>query len=251
MMVLVLHGWVDEMGDRGMSPKSSPVFAMAAVVIPDTHRIFLSRKIELIKDTFGIPKHIALHWSDHAKTFARRQFVAEQLAEVPGVRVNFVIFEKAAIPLEAAIVEDKVKFYNYTAGIALERILLTASEWPGDDKSVQVQFGHVKGFGQHEETRQYFWMKRQRKSLVNWDLLPQEPKFVESSTNSGVQAADQYAGMLRSAVIPDELGGYEEQHLLRISHQIRRGPSGAAWGYGFKVMARPGWIDSLPWWRRD
>lgn len=245
---VVLHAWVDEMGDRGTKQSSSEYFAMAAVVVPDSHRQGLADAIAEIKVAFGIPLPTPLHWNRHCKPHSRRQFVSRRLAAVEGVRVTYVVFEKAAIPMKAAILEDGAKFYNYTAGIALERVLLTAADWPGDDKQVQVQFGHVKGFD-HQETTKYFWSKRAQKSIVNWNLLKADPKFVATAQNSGIQAADQYAGMLRAALCSDELGGYDETHLLRIRHQIRRNPrTQSSWGYGFKVMARDNAMQSLPWW---
>lgn len=55
--------------------------------------------------------------------------------------------------------------------------------------------------------------------------------------------------LARVAILPDEYGGYEEHHFLRIAHQIRR-YRGAAWGAGCKVMTLPGTMEQLPWWKR-
>lgn len=63
----------------------------------------------------------------------------------------------------------------------------------------------------------------------------------------GLQAADQYAGMLSAAIRPNEFNQYEPHHLLNIRHQLRQ-VRGRTWGYGFKVMALPGTMDSYPWW---
>jgi hypothetical protein len=57
--------------------------------------------------------------------------------------------------------------------------------------------------------------------------------------------------MLNVAVSEDEFGGYEHHHLLAIRHQIRRRPSGDAWGYGFKVMATGGHMTRYPWWPKE
>lgn len=248
MMVVMLHAYVDETGDRGTSVKASPYFAMAAVVVPDTHRVNLTRAVAEIKEQFGIPVRTPVHWNRHCKDFARRRFVADKLASVDGVQLNYVIFEKAAIPSKAAIMTDHVMFYNYTAGITLERILLTAAGFPGHDKRVQVQFGHVKGFD-HGTTDGHFWGKRKNTNLIDWSLLAGDPTFVNMDRNSGLQAADLYAGILAAAICPDAYGGYEEAHLLKIAHQMRRNPAtGRTWGYGFKVMARDDFITRLPWW---
>ncbi|MCA1673205.1 MAG: hypothetical protein LC799_13745 [Actinobacteria bacterium] len=63
----------------------------------------------------------------------------------------------------------------------------------------------------------------------------------------GLQAADQYAGILSAAIRPNEFDQYEPHHLLNIRHQLRR-VGGQTWGYGFKVMALLGTMNSYPWW---
>ena len=54
--------------------------------------------------------------------------------------------------------------------------------------------------------------------------------------------------MLNVALRPDDFGGYEEAHLLRVRHQIRRDGAGRAWGWGFKVLGNTATFTSLPWW---
>jgi hypothetical protein len=61
------------------------------------------------------------------------------------------------------------------------------------------------------------------------------------------KAAIPAASRLWKALIPDEFGGYEQHHLLAVSHQIRR-RNGRARGYGFKVIGRPGCMESYPCW---
>ena len=183
--------------------------------------------------------------------------MAEQLAALPRVSINYVIFEKTAIPAQAAMAKDQVVFYNYTAGLMLERILLTARHWPDrphDVVVVVVRFGHVRGFD-HGETLAYFRRKQRADNGLAWGLLRADPKFVDARALDGLQAAgcrlqaaDMCAGILNVALHPNELEGYEQHHLLAIRHQIRRSGTGASWGCGFKVMSQPGTMQSYPWW---
>lgn len=242
-----LYAYVDETGDRGVSSKSSRFFAMAAVVVPSESEGGLRTAIAALRSKFGIPLGKALHWIDHVKTYSRRRLVAEQLAAVADVCVNYVIFEKAAIPASSKLQQDQVVFYNYAAGLIMERILLTAANWPDGPRAVSVRFGHVRGFN-HEETLNYFDLKRTNApSWMPWHLLEGEVHFSSTGQYDGLQAADMYAGMLKVAICPDQYGGYEQHHFLQIKHQIRR-YKGKAWGAGFKVMALPGSLESLPWW---
>ena len=246
----LLRAYVDETGDRGTTGKSSRYFAMAAIVISDDDEHQLRSIVQHCRAKFGVPANSHLHWVEHVKKFSRRQYVAEQLAALPLVSVNYVIFEKTAIPAQAAMAKDHVVFYNYTAGLMLERILLTARHWPGGPHDVVVRFGHVRGFD-HQETLSYFRRKQRTDSGLAWGLLRSEPKFVDARALDGLQAADMCAGMLNVALHPNELGGFEPHHLLAIRHQIRRSRTGESWGYGFKVMSQPGTMQGYPWWPAD
>lgn len=243
----LIRAYVDETGDRGASAKSSRYFAMVAIVIADEDDPSLRSAVQDCRRRLSVPQGKPLPWTDHVKRFPRRQFVAGRLAAVPGVVLNYVIFEKAAIPLQGRMRSDQVVFYNYVAGLVLDRILLTARDWAGGRRDVVVSFGHVRGFP-HDETLAYFEKKRANpRAGVPWELLRGEPRFLGMGQLDGLQAADQYAGMLLAALEPDEFGGFEPHHLMAVRHQVRR-IDGRAWGYGFKVMALPGSMQAYPWW---
>ncbi len=66
---------------------------------------------------------------------------------LPGVMVIYVIVEKSAIPARSGLHTDHAIFYNYAAGLVMERILLAARDWPGGSRDAVVRFGHVRHFG--------------------------------------------------------------------------------------------------------
>ncbi len=245
----MLYTFIDESGDRGMGRKSSPYFMMGAVTVDEPTRGLLTARLAVVKSRFTIPVTKPLHWTDHCRDYRRRQFVARTLAAIPGVQLNYVVFKKSTIPAISGIGADHRKFYNYASGVLLDRVLLGAQNWVGGRQQVRAFFGHVKGF-QHSETLAYFERHAQRNSYADRSLLVAPPKFVATNQSSGIQAADQYVGMLRDAICADEYGGYEESHLMTVRHQIRRGPSGGAINYGLKCFAEPGFPESLPWWPR-
>lgn len=245
----ILRAYVDETGDRGTSATASPFFAMAGVVVAEEHEEGLRNAIRRCRHDLGVPPGRVLHWKAHVKTFARRQHVASCLGGLAGVCLNYVIFEKAAIPSQAALNTNQVVFYNYVAGIMMERLLLTAKGWPGGRRPVKITFGHVRGFGVHRTTKEYFDVKRAKGSdWIPWELLHGAVRFDSQASSDGLQAADQYAGMLSAALRANEFGNYQEHHFVSICQQIRCGPDGRRWGYGFKVMAQTDAMSRFPWW---
>ncbi len=243
----LVRAYVDETGDRGVSAKSSRFFAMAAVVVADEEEQHLRAAVQACKQAFKVPPSKPLHWQEHVKVHPRRQYVAKQLGGVPGLVVNYVIFEKAAIPLTSGVHSDRVIFYNYAAGLMMERLLLTARDWTDGPRDLIARFSHVRGHDD-KETLTYFAIKQVNDpGWIPWHLLHGSVKFSDHGSWDGLQAADQYAGMLKVALVADEYGGYEEHHLMAVRHQVRRA-YGKTWGVGFKAMARPGTFESYPWW---
>jgi hypothetical protein len=243
----LLRAYIDETGDRGHTARSSRFFAFAAVLVSDEDEDGLRAAMSRLRHDLKVPPGKALHWKDHVKTFSRRQHVATVLSAVPEVRVAYVIVEKAAIPAGSGLHTDHVIFYNYAACLVMERILLAARDWPGGTREAVARFGHVKGFN-HTTTKSYFRQKAAAPGWVPWNRLHGDVHFDDQAQWDGLQAADQYAGMLNVALNPDEFGGYEEAHLLRVRHQLRRDSGGRACGWGFKVLGDAASFTSLPWW---
>lgn len=228
----LLRAYIDETGDRGTSGKSSNFFAFAAVVVADEEDPLLRAAVTRLRSDFGVPMGAPLHWKDHVKVFARRQHTARVLGAVGNLSVNYVAVEKAAIPPTAALRTDHEKFYNFAAGLILERILLCARHWPGGARDVKVRFGHVRGFD-HSATTRYFAIKRSQDDRIPWALQRGAVEWDGMGNWDGLQAADQFAGMLNAAISEDTFGGFEPAHLLQVRHLIRRSPTGNSWGYGF------------------
>ena len=189
-----LLAFVDETGDRGHSRKSSEYFAMAAVVCPDNMQQKVKDCIAKIKTEFGVPLKVPLHWRKHCRLHEYRKFVTGEIAKLEGIRTIFVISDKKTMP------DDHEKFYNIVAAYTMERILKYADELK---MKVTVRFGHVKSF-RHSTTLEYFQKRNWR--LGQYSSLQEQPKWIAAETNSGIQLADLYAGILGAAMIADKFG---------------------------------------------
>jgi hypothetical protein len=246
----LLRAYIDETGDRGHSASSSPFFAFAAVIVADEDEPGVRSAMSLLRRDLTVPASKALHWKDHVKTYSRRQHVARSLSQVPGITLVYVVVEKATVPSTSGMYNDHVLFYNFAACMTMERILLAARDWHDGTRDVVVRFGHVRGFD-HRTTTSYFHRKAQSDPWIPWERLHGTVHFDDQAQWDGLQAADQYAGMLNVALRADRFGGYEESHLMRVQHQIRKDDNGQSWGRGFKVLGNTATFTSLPWWPAD
>lgn len=247
-MPAILRAYVDETGDRGSSGASSSFFAFACVLIPDEDEGAMRAAMSQLRRDLGVPVGRPLHWKEHVKVFSRRQHVTRVLTQVPGITLVYVLVEKSAIPASALMRANQEVFYNYAAGIVLERVLLAAGTWAGGPRNAVIRFGHVRGFD-HSKTLSYFALRQRRQDppWVPWNRLQGRVHFDGQGNWDGLQAADQYAGMLSAAIRQDQFGNYEPQHFLKATPQLRR-VNGRTWGYGFKLLGNAGTLHALPWW---
>ncbi|WP_166381354.1 DUF3800 domain-containing protein [Catellatospora methionotrophica] len=246
----LLLGYVDETGDRGIKAQSSPYFGLAGVIVPEEDDPLVHQAMNNCRTKINVPRVKAFHWSEHARSYSRRQMITSELLQLTTLRVNYVLFQKAAIPATSTLYGNHAKFYNFAAGVMMERMLHAARNWPDGPRDIAVKFAHVRGFD-HTDTLTYFAIKQARSRGTRrapWHLHRGNVKFKAIGDYDGLQAADQYAGMLKAAISPDEFGQFEEHHFMRIREQIRRRPDGRCWGAGFKAFALPGGLEALPWW---
>jgi hypothetical protein len=231
-----LLAFVDEIGDRGYSKKSSEYFAMAAVIFPASVQQKVKDCIAKIKTEYGIPFKTALHWRKHCRTHETRKYIAGEIAKLEGLTVIYVIADKKTTP------DDHTKFYNIVAAYTMERILKQTEE---QKTKVSVFYGHVKGFNS-QVTLDYFQNKNWR--LGNYHNLKEQPKWIGADTNSGIQLVDQYAGILGAAMLADRHGDFEPAYLEKIKHQIRKSKKGRISGYGIKAISDGSNPKLFKWW---
>jgi hypothetical protein len=233
---LPLLAFVDEIGDRGHSKKSSEYFAMSAVIFPASFQQKVKDCIASIKTEFGLDLRIPLHWRKHCQRHDFRKYVAGKIAKLENITVIYVISDKKTIP------EDTTKFYNIVAAYTLEEILKYAGK---EGKKVSVRFGHVKNFN-HTTTIDFFNDRNWR--LCEYHRLTGQPKWIKADDNSGIQLADIYSGILGAAMIADRFGNYEDRYLETVKHQLRSSSEWKVSGYGIRAISIDNDPKSFKWW---
>jgi len=231
-----LLAFVDEIGDRGHSGKSSEYFAMAAVIFPASVKQKVKDCIAKIKTEFGVPLKVPFHWRKHCTAHEYKKFVTREISQLEGVTVIYVISDKKTVP------KDHVKFYNLVAASMLDRILKHSEEL---NKNVCVKYGHIRGFD-HTTTIDYFYKRNWRSS--NFNRLINAPGWIRADSSSGIQLADIYAGILGAAAFADKFGDFEALYLDRIKHQIRKSNKGKISGFGIKALSFDNNPQSFKWW---
>lgn len=177
-----LNVYVDETGDRGIGPKSSPFFAMTALMVPaedDWTVRHTAGGLRAVIHTSDPAAAKPLHWVEHfrPKHVERRFRAATVLAAMPSARVVHVVVPKTAARIAPGM-RDGSRFYNYTTRLLLERVAYAASQWDGGPRQVIARLGTVRGMD-HGETAAY--LSRVHLShnpwAVPWHLIKWPPAW--------------------------------------------------------------------------
>ncbi|WP_439947207.1 DUF3800 domain-containing protein [Streptomyces sp. BBFR109] len=250
-----LNVYVDETGDRGLSPSSSPFFAMTALMVPaedDWSVKIAAGGLRSLVHTSKPEATTPLHWVDHfrRKHPERRVAAAHTLASMPSAKVVHVIVPKDSVRLFPGMA-DGVRFYNYTTRYLLERVAYAAQQWGGGPRHAVVRLGAVRGMD-HTDTKNYLdWVRQGR--VENWNVPWEHIKWPPTWTGTdwdGVQLADIHAGLLNVALsgAPDDEACAE--NLLLCKHQLYRSRTGSLLGYGVKVMGGTNFVTRRAWWHK-
>jgi hypothetical protein len=242
--------FVDEYGDRGFTTKSSPVFAMTAVLVPTERIVDVKVVVGGLKNVINTPK--PLHWVEHftpkQEHASRRALAARLIAGLPDVRVIYVVAHKGTLISGERLQADKDLFYNYMTKLLLERVAFEARDWPGGARLAVARLSAVKNM-HHEGSVDYLeGVRRQGKTKAPMEHILWPPRWYDPSKFDGLQLADLYMGMFGTALsgAPDDPTC--ARFLLEHRHQLRRSWSGQVLGYGVKVYGDARFLTERAWW---
>lgn len=251
-----LSVYVDETGDRGISPQSSAFFAMTALMVPaedDWTVKYAAGGLRALIHSSRPGSTDPLHWVDHFKRKhpERRVRAAQALAAMPSAKTIHVVVPKASVRAYQGMAH-RDRFYNFTARLLLERVAYAAQQWEGGPRIATVKLGAVKGMD-HKETAEY--LHRVRCGVVQtygvpWNSIKWPPVWLGTDWD-GIQLADIHTGLLNAALSGQPDDDICAENLLLCKHQLYRSPSNAVLGYGVKVLGTSNaFITDRCWWKK-
>jgi hypothetical protein len=237
-----VYVYVDETGDRGSAASSSPIFGMAAVLVPEAQGPALRAAVATLRTDLDVPSNKVLSWKAYAKTHDRRRRAAEVLGTIDGIKVCYVYAKKDALR-PGSYVEDKELFYNYVAGKALRSIVWACRSIGATE--IHIRFGHVKHHD-HSRTKTYLESEISGDPRLPNNLV-KSMRWVSADRYAESEAADLFGGFLKSAVWPAGQFGYvEPSYLLSIWHRIRNSEE-CAIPLGIMSMPERALVKAEPW----
>lgn len=237
-----VYAYVDETGDRGSAASSSPIFGMAAVLVPEAHGAAVRAAVQTLRGDLAVPSNKTLSWKEYAKTHDRRRRAAEVLGAVDGIKVCYVYAKKAALQ-PGSYRDDKERFYNYVAGKAYRSIVWACRNMGATE--VHIRFGHVK---HHDHSRTKAYLERETASDARIpDGLVKSMRWVSADRYAESEAADLFGGFLKAATWPTGQFGYiEASYLVSVWHRIRNSEA-CAIPLGIMSMPENGVLTSEDW----
>ncbi|MBU4215278.1 MAG: DUF3800 domain-containing protein [Actinobacteria bacterium] len=242
--------YVDEFGDRGFTTRSSPFFAMTAVMVPVESVPYMKVIAAGLRAQIRTDK--PLHWVEHftpkPKHAARRALAASLVAGIPGVTTIYVIADKATMIAGEHLRHDQDAFYNYVTKLLLERVAFAAKHWPRGPRLALARLSSIKGTRDVDSVEYLEAVRDRGRTDAPMEFIKWPPTWHGPERYDGLQIADIYMGMMGAALTGDDGDLGCATHLLTHRHQIRRGPAGQVIGWGIKVYGDPLVLTRRAWW---
>ena len=239
--------YVDESGDRRISPKSSRYFVVSAVMVHESHNDTVRRQLGDLKEELGRHRHQVLHFRN-LRPAPKRKRAAEAVEGFKMARIMSVIVDKNRIGEEGpagdvSFIAQADPMYLWALRLILERV-----SWYARDVGKQdalMTFSHVQGLkvGKLMAYRESLEKQRDDPAMkIDWSRFDAH-KFVIASpkTVDLLQVADVAASSIFQAVEPGRDG---PAYLTALKPKLYRRPPRAITSYGLKVCpenaAKPG-----------
>jgi Protein of unknown function (DUF3800) len=236
------HVFVDETGERSLRPRTKPVFAVSAVIVPDTHVRASHALLDRLNADLGKPPGTTLHWAKNVKQHHQRKHVAEALARAH-LGVTNVLVVKGALTRETGLY-DGARIYNYAIRRLLERVSWFVKKRRGE---AVLTFAHIRHFP-YEKLFSYMEILREQETSIAWQTLPNRPKIDQPHRVRGLQLADLAAGIVSTAVHADQYGRYEASYLHSLIPRLNKERGRPITSYGMNVVGTRGCMARYPWW---
>ncbi|HMK62714.1 MAG TPA: DUF3800 domain-containing protein, partial [Acidimicrobiales bacterium] len=198
---------MDESGDRGWSGKSSPVFILAALLVPDHLDGQLRAVRSQLCSDLGKPTATVLHWRENIKNHSQRKYVAKTLA-LEQITLIYVVIDKASFGNNPGGLLDHARMYNY----AIRRLLERISWFLRDNGAIgHIALAQITNF-KYGTLRFYLEILQNQQTSIAWQSLALPLKIHPTKDRVLLQLADIAAGILGTALWPDDFGAVESAY---------------------------------------
>lgn len=224
-----LHAYIDESGQRGMSPKSSTHFVLSAVIFDqdDENKFDLEIK-ELKKGTGRLEQHGI---SFKKLSDPQRKFVSERLGQFSAATTIAVVIRKSALTDE---LRNENRLYLYALRLLLERL-----SWLGKSKKATVKYtiSHITRL-KIEQLRSYEDALRNTQTEIKWDFLdPKGGSLNVPGKIEQLQMADLFASSIGIAFnAPSETRPTDHSYLENFYSRLWAPSPGKIHSYGLKMF---------------
>ena len=235
---------VDETGDRGVGPKASPVFCLAATVFRHSKAHLIAAAMRDLNQSLARDNE-PMHARNHLRSHDRRMEACERLGALRGtVRLLYVVLPKKLVN-DDSFLRDPVGAYNYPVKFLLERVSCLAREV---ECRAHITLAAVRGLPSRQ-IREYVnrLYRSPSSSSVEWPWLAPPLRFVPAEQRVGLQWADIAAMAMYQAIVP------KPNPPRRVEPAYMNALAPAVWGkrdlesYAVKSMI-DGWHTSQTWW---
>lgn len=238
----VLHAFIDEAGNRSVTPKSTDHFLMSAVVVADAHLPALAAELAQLRIDLKRRPGDTLHWRN-LRGHSPRLHVARTVGQLPWLTIATVVVCKRHL---SAALPSEDHAYLYTLRFLLERL-----SWHAKSRGAVLDYtvAHIVRF-EIAKLRQYeAALRADPQCQINWDALaPRGGRIDQPSRVEGLQMADLAASATYPAFEPDEYGNVERHYLEQLAPRLYRRTGKPVSSYGLKMHP---WNDATraayPW----
>lgn len=231
--------YVDEAGDRGISPASSKHFVVSAVIVADEDDATVRAEHASLATALGRHPGQVLHF--RKLTHPQKIKAAQDIGNSAVAAITNVIIHKGQLgrPLPAgsmAYISQPDPMYLWALRLLVERISWYVAEHGGTDGAV-VTFAHVRHFKAEKLHDYREALELTPEVQIRRGVFDGHPFRMDSPDKIVLlQLVDAAASALFRAVEPDVYGNTETRYLDDLSPKVYRRGAAPTTSYGLKVF---------------
>jgi hypothetical protein len=241
-MVLMLHAFIDESGQRGHADAASPHFLLGAAVVRTSNLERVTDSMAQLREDLRRPADSYLSWKNF-RSHSDRLHIAESLGSFTWMKSITVVACKRHLDPGSLNVDQ---MYMYQFRLLLERLSWLARQ---HGEVASYTLAHIRKF-KIETLREYESRLREIQTEIAWGHVdPKGGSIDQPQRDERLQVADLVVSAQASAFNPDRHGRTERRYLEATAPVIYRYSKGSSVAsYGLKMHP---WTDTTkaayPW----